>query len=373
MNAWSYLKYGRLIFHKRRVSPIYLVFFVTENCNANCKHCLLGGIHPGKDELTIDEIEKVSRSMDDFLFLLPTGGEPFLRKDLPEIVRIFHRNNHVCNVGIPTNGGLTSRVVESVKSILDTCPELDLMVDVSVDGIGQDHDEIRRTPGLFEKAMATFHELKKLEKIYPRFTSTIETTVSSYNDSKLLEMYKYFTEKTEADTIFTLLCRGKPMEPAAKFFNIENYEKYARAMEEGIKDRMLSGYDRFPFADVINAKRIVRHQVIAKVIRENRMILPCYGGSLGGALFAGGDVLPCELHDDLKLGNVRDFNYDFKKIWFSEKADHARKVIRETKCFCTYECFLTLNILFNPRVYPRLLKEYLGIKWSKAKKKIGLS
>ncbi|MDP8235291.1 MAG: hypothetical protein P9M08_06945, partial [Candidatus Erginobacter occultus] len=92
MNALSYLKYGRLIFNKRRVSPIYLVFFITEKCNADCKHCLLGGIHPGTDELTIDEIEKVSRSMDDFLFLLPTGGEPFLRKDLPEIVRIFHRN-----------------------------------------------------------------------------------------------------------------------------------------------------------------------------------------------------------------------------------------------------------------------------------------
>lgn len=373
MNALSYLKYGRLVFNKHRASPIYLVMFVTEKCNANCKHCLLGGIHPGTDELTIDEIEKVSRSMDDFLFLLPTGGEPFLRKDLPEIVRIFHRNNNVCNVGIPTNGGLTARVVESVKSILDTCPELDLMVDVSVDGIGEDHNEIRQTPGLFDKAMVTLHELKKLEKIYPRFTATIETTVSSYNDAKLMDMYKYFTEKTEADTIFTLLCRGKPMEPAARFFNIDNYEKYANAMEKGIKERMLSGYDRFPFADVINAKRIVRHQVIARIIRENREILPCFGGSLGGALFADGEVLPCELHDDLKLGNVRDFNYDFKKIWFSEKADHARKVIRETKCFCTYECFLTLNILFNPRVYPRLFKEYLGIKWAKAKKKLSLS
>lgn len=373
MNAWSYLKYGRLIFNKSRVSPIYLVFFITENCNANCKHCLLGGIHPGKDELTIDEIEKVSRSMDDFLFLLPTGGEPFLRKDLPEIVRIFHRNNNVCNVGIPTNGGLTDRVVKSVKSILETCPKLDLMVDVSVDGIGADHDEIRRTPGLFDKAMTTFSELKKLEKIYPNFTTAIESTVSSYNDAKLGDMFKYFTENTEADTIFTLLCRGKPMESAAKFFNIDNYEKYARSMEKGIQERKLSGYDRFPFSDVINAKRIVRHEIIAQVIRENRMVLPCYGGILGGALFANGEVLPCELHDDLKLGNVRDFNYDFKKIWFSEKADHARKVIRETKCFCTYECYLTLNILFNPRVYPRLLKEYMGIKWGKVKQKMGLS
>lgn len=365
MSFFRYIKHAPRVIFKNTATPLYLVFFVTERCNANCKHCLLGGIHPGRDELTLEEIEKTSRHMDDFLFLLPTGGEPFLRPDLAEIVRIFHRNNRVCNVGIPTNAGLTQRVIETVRSILDTCPGLDLMVDVSVDGIGKDHDEIRRVPGLFDKAMTTFSELKKLEREYPRFTTAIETTVSSYNDSRLLEMYEYFTEKTEADTLFTLLCRGKPKEPAARFFNIENYERYARAMERGMRERILTGYRSFPFADLINAKRIVRHRVIARIIRENRMILPCYAGSLGGALFANGDVLPCELHDDLKLGNLRDFDYDFRKIWTGKKADEARKIIRDSRCFCTYECFLTLNILFNPRVYPELLKEYLKIKWAK--------
>ncbi|MCX6349733.1 MAG: SPASM domain-containing protein [Candidatus Aureabacteria bacterium] len=322
--------------------------------------------------LTIDEIEKVSRSMDDFLFLLPTGGEPFLRKDLAEIVAIFHRNNRVQNVGIPTNGSLTAQVVETVRAIMRSCPNLDLMVDVSMDGIGSDHDEIRRFPGLFEKASATFRELKKLEKEYPRFTSTIETTVSSYNDAKLLEMYDYFTTQAGADTIFTLLTRGKPMEPAAKYFNIDNYEKYARAMEEGMRKRTLTGYARFPLADLINAKRIIRHRIIARVIRENRMILPCFGGTLGAALFANGDVLPCELHADLKMGNLREAGYDFKKIWFGPEAGKARRAIHDNKCFCTYECFLTLNILFNPRMYPLILLEYARIKWAKLSGTLGL-
>ena len=365
MSLFQYIRYGPRIFYKRHAFPLYLVFFVTERCNANCKHCLLAGIHPGRDELTLEEIEKISDGMDDFLFLLPTGGEPFLRKDLAEIIRVFHRNNHILNVGIPTNGSLTAQVVETVRTILDTCPGMDLMVDVSLDGIGEDHDEIRGVPGLFVRAMATFHELKLIEKEYPRFSATVETTVSSYNDAKLMDMYRYFTEETEADNLFTLLCRGKPMEPAARFFNIDNYENYARAMEKGLKERMLSGYDRFPFADLINAKRIIRHRIIARVIRENRMILPCYAGILGAALFANGDLLPCELHDDLKMGNLREAGYDFKKIWFGQEADHARRVIKETKCFCTYECFLTLNILFNPRVYPRIIKEYLKIKWSR--------
>ncbi len=371
MSRANYLKYGRRIFWKRRASPLYLVFFVTSRCNARCRHCLLGGIHPGLSELSLEEIEKISRSMDDFLFLLPTGGEPFLREDLPEIVEIFYRQNRIANVGIPTNGGLTSRVTESVERILELCPKLDVMVDVSIDGIGQDHDEIRRVPGLFDKAMATFRELKRIEKLNPRFTASIETTVSSYNDSKLSEMYRYFTLKAGAGSVFTLLCRGKPMEPAAKFFNIANYEKYSRTLEEGMKERLLTGYDRFPFADVINAKRIIRQRIISRVIRENRMILPCYAGILGAALFANGDVLPCELHDDLKLGNLRENGYDFKKIWSGPRAEEARRRIRKDCCFCTYECFLTLNILFNPRMYPQILKEYLGLKWAKLVRRFG--
>ena len=93
--------------------------------------------------------------------------------------------------------------------------------------------------------------------------------------------------------------------------------------------------------------------------------LPWFG-YLGGAMFANGDVYPCELLIDRKIGNVRDAGYDFKKIWFSDEADASRRFIRETKCFCTYECFLTINILFNPRMMPAVLKEWSSLKLRKA-------
>ncbi len=299
------------------------------------------------------------------MFLLPTGGQPFLRKDLAEIVKIFYRETNVRNVGIPTNGTMTERTIEFVKDVLSSCPEIDLGIDVSIDGIGERHDDVRQVKGLFEKAVTTYKELRKLEKIYPNFNVNIETTVSSYNDDHLQEMYDYFTHELGANTIFTLLTRGAPKEPASKFFDITRYEGYAKKMEEGIKNRVLTGYYNFPFCDVINAKRIVRHRLIAKTVRENRYQVPCMAGRLGAAIFANGDVLPCELHTDMILGNLRDFGHDFKKIWFSEKADEARKRIWDSKCFCTYECFLTLNILFNKRMYPQILKEWFSIKKSK--------
>jgi len=87
-------------------------------------------------------------------------------------------------------------------------------------------------------------------------------------------------------------------------------------------------------------------------------------------MFANGDIYPCELLIDRKLGNVRDNGYDFKKIWYGKKADEARRFIRDTKCFCTYECFLTVNILFNPRMMPKVLKEWGSLKVRRALRKL---
>jgi len=370
VNYKRYLKYGSRILYKKNASPIYFVFFVTDFCNARCKHCLLSAHEPTHKakELTIDEIERVSASMDDMLFFTPTGGEPFIRRDLAEIVRIFHRNNHAANVGIPTNGSLTSRVVETTKDMLETCPGLDLHIDLSIDSIGEEHDEIRQFPGLFERAMRTYQELRLLEKHYPSFSSCVEITVSPYNQDRLLELYEFLTRKVGVNTVFTLLMRGAPRDPVSmEELDIRKYEELHAALERDNKARILSGYYKMPFSDFLNAKRIVRPRIISRTVRERRFQIPCYAGSLGGAMFSEGQVLPCELYVDNVIGNVRDVGYDFKKLWHSPRAEELRRFIRDSKCFCTYECFLTVNILFNPLVLPQVTKEWAALKWSKLK------
>src|SRR5207245_263016 len=170
--------------------------------------------------------------------------------------------------------------------------------------------------GLFKRSVETYKALRDIEKHHKNFSVQVETTVSKHNEDVLIENYEWFRQNLDVDTVFTLLTRGSPKEPAAKFFNVEKYEQ---------------------FADFINAKRIVRHQLIAKIVRTNEYQIPCYAGNLGGAMFANGDVYPCELLIDRKLGNVRDAGYDFRKIWFSREAEASRRFIRESKCFCTYE------------------------------------
>jgi len=365
MSYLNYLKYGKRIFCKRHTSPIYFVFFVTENCNARCKHCLLGERNKVTNELTIDEIEKVSANMDNMLFFTPTGGEPFLRKDLAEIVKIFHRNNAALNVGIPTNGSLSEQVVSTVQDILESCPDVDLHIDVSIDAIGEEHDRIRGFKGLFERAVHTYKELRQMEKHYEKLSACVEVTVSAFNQDKLVELYNYLKKKVGVNTVFTLLTRGAPRNAAAKNFDISKYEEFHRILERDNKARLLSGYYKLPFSDILNAKRIVRPRLIAKTVRENRFQIPCYAGSLGGAMFSRGQVLPCELLVDKVMGNVRDFDYDLKKIWFSKRGDEIRRWIRQDRCFCTYECFLTVNILFSPLMLTHVFKEWATLKLCK--------
>src|SRR3989442_4851462 len=98
MGYFDYLRHGRKMLWKRGQLPVYLVYFITDACNAKCKHCLLAdGAHPGweepsmayrKHELSLEEIDKVSASMgkESLMFLLPTGEGALLPQGVCESV-----------------------------------------------------------------------------------------------------------------------------------------------------------------------------------------------------------------------------------------------------------------------------------------------
>ena len=67
-------------------------------------------------------------------------------------------------MGIPTNGSLTDQVASTVQDMLQSCPDIDLHIDVSIDALGEEHDKIRGVKGLFERAIQTYKELRQMEK-----------------------------------------------------------------------------------------------------------------------------------------------------------------------------------------------------------------
>lgn len=362
MSLSNYLKYGKHLLIKDNVLPIYFVFFITDRCTANCRHCLRGGFLSQKEELSFSEIEKVSQGMGDLLFFLPTGGEPFLRDDYAEIVRLFFVNNNARNVGSATNGSLTDKIVGTAIKVLETCRGVDYAIDVSIDAVGERHDDIRREKGLFEKAIYTYRELEKLKNFYPRFNLNIGITVSSYNQDNLDEIYNFLIHDLKVKNINQLLVRGEVKDETSKRVDINKYANFSRKLEN--VNGNLTGYKGYAFCDFVNAMRIYRRRVLEKAVRENKWQLPCLAANLGGVMLSNGDVYPCELLEK-KIGNIRDANFVFKDLWFNRNACEIRRFIKETRCFCTYECFLTLNTFFSLKTFPKVFKEWAKIKFNR--------
>ncbi|HPQ39187.1 MAG TPA: radical SAM/SPASM domain-containing protein [bacterium] len=362
MSVPSYLKFAPRILRKSGVLPHYLVFFVTKNCTANCRHCLLGSEAHSTDELTVDEIERITEHMDPLLFLLITGGDPFIRKDISEIVKTFYRRPGFRNLGMPSNGFLTDRIVGETERILMDCPGIDFAVDISIDGIGDDHDYIRQKPGLFDRAVTTYRQLEKLTKKYANFNLNVAVTVSSYNHDKLDALYRFLKMELGVVNINHLLCRGNPTDPAALQVNMDHYQAFSRQLDRDLRDDALKGYHGYPFADLVNAMKIVRQKLIAHIRNRDEYVAPCYAARLGAILYPDGDVAPCELRDEI-LGNLRLNGYNFRAVIESETAGRIRRKIADEHCHCTYECFLTNAVMFNPALFGKVLAEAVRIKF----------
>ncbi len=359
------LKHAKKILFKKNAMPVYLIHFVTEVCNLRCTHCFDFFYEEGPKrrpfELTLNEIDRMTRSLGELLFLLPTGGEPFLRADLPQIIELYYRNCHLRNVGMPTNGSLTERVVSGVTEILARCPELHFGLDISIDGIGPDHDTIRARKGLFETCIETYWRLKEIEKRHANFKVCVEVTIQKYNQHRLDEIYDYFVRELKTYNILVRIVRGKPRDPAEKELDLNLVEEFTRKLERGIQRGAYHGHAVYPMSDFITARELVGRRIQLKLLRENRFQIPCYAANLMGVIKSNGDVMACELRDD-KLGNLRDFDYDFRKLWLSERAKAISKDIVDNQCFCTHECFMSTNILFNPRLYPLLAGEVAKLR-----------
>jgi MoaA/NifB/PqqE/SkfB family radical SAM enzyme len=165
-------------FNFPRLLPLNLTVSVTNSCNSRCSTCR---IHT-KDtpEMTLDEYDRVFRSLGKSPYWVTiSGGEPFLRKDISEILRKVVDYCRPRIITLATNGILTDRIVNEIDKIAGNSPRLRLIVNVSIDGIGDEHDQIRNVKDGYRKAVETFHGLKQLNA--PNLAVGIHTVISNFN------------------------------------------------------------------------------------------------------------------------------------------------------------------------------------------------
>lgn len=360
----------RHVVSKRVSSPVYLIHWIINKCNAHCSFCFIFTDDSRYDPSwwpSFDEIERITRGVGPELYNVNlTGGEPFIRDDVAEIVRAYALNAKIRSVQITTNGWFTTRVERDVRSMLRNHPDLAVSITMSLDALGPEHDRVRRLPGLFERLVNTFHALAALKE--ERLAINFNVTVSTLNQDYLDEVYDFLTKQLRATSIGAIAVRGNPLDPATKEFDIRKYNAFAARIEGGLKSGELRGYQGFPGADLINAKNILARRHISRTVETGEYISPCYAGQLLAVLHANGDVYPCEiLHE--KIGNLKDYDYDFQRLWTDHRQRELAKWIRDTNCHCSFECAWTLNTLYNPRHMPRLAGTYLQLKLGRLRRR----
>lgn len=353
--------------------PLQLILFVTGRCNARCGHCFYGRqlerAHPGP---SLEDYAALARSSGPLLWLSLTGGEPFLRDDLPEIVRLFHRRTGVRHLTIPTNGLATERILESVERILSANTGLKLVLYLSLDGPAAVHDELRGVPGCYERAAETWRRLKELQRRQRRLNLATVTTICAANHRILESFFDTLLDEFAPDDVVLNMLRGVPVDELQADFDLTAYAAFQRKKERALAAGRLPHFSFNPL-DVLAAKERYQWRLVLRLLAEQRQVLPCLGGILSAVVSEDGLLYPCETlmaapgqdplrrgpfceHRPAAFGNLVDVDWDLGRLWWSKRAAQIRRHIARGDCWCTYECAWTTSLLFNPRTWPRMLR-----------------
>ena len=162
--------------------PVSLVHFVTNRCNARCSFCFIDFDNPNtfKGELSLDEIDILTKNLGKSLLNVNfTGGEPFARKDILDIAKLYIKNSTIQSIYITTNASLPDRVENYAKEITKTDNSIEQSFQISIDDLPERHNKVRKIKNLFDKCIDTYRMLKNmhLENINP----VVNITVSEEN------------------------------------------------------------------------------------------------------------------------------------------------------------------------------------------------
>ncbi|MBD0371723.1 MAG: radical SAM protein [Pyrinomonadaceae bacterium] len=333
-------------------APVLLNILVTSVCDMRCTHCFftdeLDDRPRKKLQMKTHELEKISETLGGNLgVLIIAGGEPFTRKDLPEIVRAFYQNNRLESVYLMSNGQIQKRIMPDVTRILQECPNLNVTVALGIDGLKKEHEKIRQKPGSWDLAIDTARQLQAIKKEYPRLDIQTCTCFMNSNQDTIFEWYDFLKYDLKPDKVNFNYIRPPSADPVELDIDHECYSRLAQMIDDDSRHAAIKnnyGGDAGFFKAAID---IYMHGLIAKTKEEQQAQLTCYAGTAGAVIYDEGTVSSCENLE--AVGNLRDFDWNFQKLWLSPAMKERRKKAADG-CFCTHEsnCYYP-SLPFNPK------------------------
>jgi len=333
-------------------APVLLNILVTSVCDMRCTHCFftdeLDDRPRKKLQMKTHEIDRIAQTLGGNLgVLILAGGEPFTRKDLPEIVSSFYRHNNLESVYLMSNGQIQKRIFPDVTRILEECPNLNVTVAMGIDGLQEQHDKIRQKPGSWSIAIETARELKAIKKQYPRLDLQTCTCFMHSNQDTIFEWYDFLKHDLKPDKVNFNYIRPPSADPIELDIDLTRYSKLAQMIDDDSRHAAIKnnyGGNAGFFKAAID---IYMHGLITKTQETQQAQLTCYAGTAGAVIYDEGTLSSCE--NLAPIGNLRDHEWNFQGLWLSD-AMKARRKHAANGCFCTHEsnCYYP-SLPFNPK------------------------
>jgi MoaA/NifB/PqqE/SkfB family radical SAM enzyme len=329
--------------------PFNVTVSVTFRCPSRCLTCNVTSRKA--QELTPDEFRRIFRSLGKNAYWVTlSGGEPFLRPDLPDIVDAITEESSPSIINIPTSGTTHAHIFKFLPEILKKTRGSQLTLNFSLDEIGDRHDQIRRTPKNWEKTLESLRFARSLQSDFPHLTIGIHTVISVFNIDRLPAIYEEL-QKLSPDSYITeiaeeraeLLTLGSGITPPAS--------KYIDAIDFILA--RIRAKPQHGFASVINQFRLEYYNLVKKTLLEKRQVIPCFAGSASCHISADGAVWGCCVRAE-SLGNLRDVDYDFAGIWKNPDAQKFRNSVKRKECHCPLANAGYTNMLMNPFAMARV-------------------
>lgn len=315
----------------------YLILFVTARCNARCRTCFYWKeTDDPPAELSVEEFERIAAGLGPLPTLLVSGGEPTLRDDLPAIVATFHRLNALDYVGIPTNGLLPERTQDIVEDTLQRCPGLRLDVNVSLDDLGERHDAIRGVKGNFDRALETIRRIGGLRARHRTLRVNVETVLFRGNRRHVPALLEFVRENLDVNGHYVELMRGNPRSGDLELPPPGEIQRIHRlVMKNHIRYHADPRKKRWEH-ELPYLRELYRWQERTLAGRAWPAACPAADGI--AVIEPDGRVRGCELRG--VIGELRQCDYDLRRILQSPAAQEERRTVEETHCSCTHCVFI---------------------------------
>ena len=344
--------------------PVNITVSVSYRCNSRCKTCNVWLLP--NDDLTLPEWDRVFESLGKTPYWFTfSGGEPTLRKDLPDMVASAYRHCRPGIINIPTNGIQDKVIPGRIERVLQAAPGSEVIINLSLDGVGLKHNEIRGVWNNWSRAMSTYASFKELKKRYKNLTLGVHTVISNFNVDSFPELVEYVQGELKPDSFITEIAEERVELDTVGLGITPTAERYTVAIDtllESMRDKKLTG-----IAEVAQAFRLQYYELVKRTLREQRQVIPCMAGVASAQIAPNGDVWTCCIRAQ-SMGNLRQHNYDFGTVWRTGKADELRRSIKAGECYCPLANAAYTNMLIHE---PTVMKVAAGVARSRVSAAFG--